>query len=678
MHFSLIVVRKITLISSILIALIVIGCQEPAAHRKKADEVAYNIIRHKQIEAMGKPEDFTIVRSSDLLRRRLLTEQGLQYPDKNSLGSDKLDHIEHWPDPEYLKAYPDNKFPKPLVNANVIKISLIEALQIGARNSFTYQSEKEDIFRTALQLDLEMNDFRSIFAQQFDSLISSDSTGSRTVSGTENSSTTSVSKRFENGAAFTADLAVDLVNLLAPGSSSASGVSLDTSITIPLLRGSGKHIVREPLTQAERNVAYEIFEFEEFKREFAVDVATEYYNVLRKLDQIENSRKNYISQIRTRNRARSMADNEKLSEIEVDQAAQNELRARERWISAKQSYESSLDSFKILLGLPTDARIELDKGELEMLEGISDKLTDYNDQTSTSANLADSSDDTNEPAKAEQLYKELPATSSQKTLELLKSISNRLNGKSNTTIRKAPTKTATTVNKTFSSNDPNNLAEPGYKNKGPLEMPSQKAIKLAFDNRLDLRVAQGLVYDAQRDVVVAADNLRGELTLFGTAGTGGRRSIGGNNDNIKLRGDKIYSAALLTMDLPIERTEERDNYRNSLINMEQVLRNKNLLEDQIKLQIRNDLRTLLEARESIQIQAKSVEVADKRVKSTDEFFKLGRAQIRDVLEAQDSLLQAKNSFTSAVISYRLAELTLQRDMGLLKVGANGTWQEYQK
>ena len=134
--------------------------------------------------------------------------------------------------------------------------------------------------------------------------------------------------------------------------------------------------------------------------------------------------------------------------------------------------------------------------------------------------------------------------------------------------------------------------------------------------------------------------------------------------------------ALMTLDLPIERTAERGEYRNSLINMEKKLRDKNLLEDQIKLQVRNNLRALLGTRESIQIQAKSVDVAQKRVESTNLFLEAGRAQIRDVLESQDSLLAAQNSLTSAVVSYRIAELGLQRDMGVLTVGANGLWEEF--
>lgn len=606
--------NKLTFVA--LIAIVIAGCQEPAQHRKKADEVAYNIIKHKQIEAMGKIENFSLTRPSDLLRRRLLTDQNLLYPDDTSLGTDKLPHIDHWPDPDYLNAQPDNKSPKPFANVKVLKLSMLQALQIGARNSFAYQNEKEDIFRTALRLDLEMNDFRSIFAQQFQSLIASDSTGDKSVSSFSNSSETSLDKKFENGAAFTADLAVDLINLLAPGSSS-SGVQLDTSISIPLLRGSGKHIVREPLTLAERQVAYEIYEFEEFKRSFAVNIADKYLSVLRQLDQVKNTEENYKSLIFSVRRARRMADAGELPEIQVDQAVQNELRARDRWINALQSYEGSLDSFKILLGLPTDARIELDRDELEILVKKSKELT------------ADSKDK------------------------------------------------KTDAKQTYSAQDPIVLSHPGDKNTGHLEIDPKKAITLAFDNRLDLKVAQGKVYDAQRDVVVAADDLRGELTLLGSASSGSRRSRGSANaDNAKLRADKIDTFALLTLDLPIERTAERDEYRNSLISMDKTLRDKNLLEDQIKLDIRNDLRSLLQTRESIQIQAKSVTVANKRISSTNMFFEAGRAQIRDILEAQDSLLSAQNSLTSAVISYRISELQLQRDMGLLKVGANGLWQEY--
>jgi len=195
-------------------------------------------------------------------------------------------------------------------------------------------------------------------------------------------------------------------------------------------------------------------------------------------------------------------------------------------------------------------------------------------------------------------------------------------------------------------------------------------VKLALENRLDLQVANGEIYDAQRQVVVKADALRTGLTLGGSA----RFSADDGNGNLNFDGGQ-YSA-LLSLDLPIERTRERNEYRNSLIYLERATRNVQTLEDQIKQSVRSELRTLLESRESLNIQAQSVVVAQKRVKSSSLFLEAGRIQIRDLLEAQDALLSAQNSLTAAVVSYRIAELELQRDLGLLKVNEQGLWEEF--
>jgi outer membrane protein TolC len=101
------------------------------------------------------------------------------------------------------------------------------------------------------------------------------------------------------------------------------------------------------------------------------------------------------------------------------------------------------------------------------------------------------------------------------------------------------------------------------------------------------------------------------------------------------------------------------------------------LEDSIKLEIRNKLRDLIEARESLRIQALSKELAQKRVKSANLFLEAGMAQIRDLLEAQEALISAQNALTSALVRYRVAELELQRDLGVLEVNEKGVWREYE-
>ncbi|MBQ2345794.1 MAG: hypothetical protein II391_00385, partial [Kiritimatiellae bacterium] len=71
----------------------------------------------------------------------------------------------------------------------------------------------------------------------------------------------------------------------------------------------------------------------------------------------------------------------------------------------------------------------------------------------------------------------------------------------------------------------------------------------------------------------------------------------------------------------------------------------------------------------------AMNLAERRVRNQEILLQAGRADMTVMLEAQDSLVSAKNSLYSAMISYKNQELALQRDLGLLNVSVNGTWQE---
>ncbi|MBN1508356.1 MAG: TolC family protein [Sedimentisphaerales bacterium] len=592
------------------------GCT-PAQHREKADKVAQKIIEKKQQEALGKTEPFTIERPSDTLRRRLIEEQGLPISSEASLGTDKLKPVAHWPDEKYPPQGSSPDADIPIEPNRPLAISLIDALQIGARNNPDYQSRKEDVFRSALSLDLAANTFRSIFDAGGDSRITTAVTGAGTATNVNTGASAGVDKTFWNGLSIGSAIAVDLLNLLTQGGASAMGLSLDTSVSLPLLRGSGRHIVREPLTQAERNVIYSLWDFDRYRRTFAVSVAQDYYAVLGQMDSVNNARDNYSSAIRSARWSRRQADAGRIPEIQVDQAVQRELSGRNQWVSAQERLKTRLDSFKTgTLGLPADALIELDPNDMLQLRQRAEEYVTTMREASRSG-----------------------------------------------VVQAVPPADAEVV-----------LVPPSKEEAGPYEIDEEVAVRLALENRLDLRAANGAVYDAQRKVVVAADALRADVTVGGSAGFGGAPGRA-TDDDVSLDFDKGTYAALLSVDLPIERTRERNAYRTSLIDLERATRSVQDLEDQIKLSIRSELRTLLESRESLKIQAQSVVVAEKRVNSAQLFLEAGRAQIRDLLEAQDALLSARNQLTSAVVNYRTAELQFQRDLDLLKMTREGLWQE---
>ncbi len=603
---------KLLLVSLVLVPL---GCRSPVEHRSEADKVAAEIITAKQKEALGETEPFSIERPSDILRRRLLEQQNLALSSEASLGTDRLKPVEHWPDPDYLQAKSSGSSEDlPIEPNKPVKLSLVQALQVGARNSLEYQSRKEDVFRTALALDYTRHTFENIFNAGADSTLSGDFDADTTVNNLNTNASGGVSRTLKNGINMSASIAINLFNLLTQGGSSSMGLSggTDPSVTIPLMRGSGVHIAGEPLTQAERDVIYSLWDFERYKRTFSVSVARGYFNVLRQMDGVSNAEDNYRSSVASSRWSRRRADAGRIREIEVDQAIQRELGARNSWISAQEQLKSTLDSFKNTIGLPTDALIELDPNDLVQLRG-----------------------------RASSILEEMRTASAQGISET------------------APPADA-----------PIELIPASYEEAGPLEIDESLAVKLALENRLDLQKSIGSVYDAQRDVVVKADALRAGLTLGGTG------SIQDTDEDGNIRFDRGRYTALLSLDLPVERTLQRNQYRNSLLSLEQATRSVQSLEDQIKLSIRSELRTLLESRESLKIQAQSVVVAEKRVRSNTIFLEAGRSEIRDLLASQDSLLAAQNSLTRAVVDYRITELELQRDLGLLKVNEQGLWREF--
>jgi outer membrane protein TolC len=594
------------------------GCMTPQKHREAADKAAYSIIKEGQ-KAAGKVEPFGIERPSDILRRRLLKEQNLLTTGAASLGTDELDPIKFWPEPDEPNTTGSSDARIAVVNGEAVKLTLLDALEVGARNSFTYQDEKEKVFAAALNLDLTRHDFGNRFASGLTALgrNNNNNTSGTTTNGAEYGSTTGWNRQLENGTQLSASFTASLANILTANHASSIGYEADASVRIPLLRGAGSHIAREPLTQAERNVLYAVWDFEKYKQDFVVDLASGYLGVLQQMNQVVNAEENYKGLITSTRRITRLAEAGTLPQIQVDQAVQDELSARNRWVLAQQDYLGTLDRFKASLGLPPDANIVLDREE----------LTKLNAEYATSLLESETASDANAPVP--------PADA------------------------------------------PVELRPAGATMAGRFEMSPEYAVKTAFGHRNDLFVAQGQVYDSQRLVIVAADQLRAEFTLLGTAKLGEGRSISSARDpDAQLRLDRAQYDALLTLDLPIDRLKERDNYRISLVNLEQAVRAQQKVEDGIKQDVRSRLRDLLDARESVQIQAKAAKLAEKRVRSTNLFLQAGRAQVRDILDAQASLLLAQNALTVAVVGYRVAELALQRDMGVLTVDEKGLWTEY--
>jgi outer membrane protein TolC len=587
-----------------LASILLIGTGCTASHyRKSADKVADKLIKEKQEQLFGKAEDLSIVRPSDILRRRLMVDQNLQYSSNASMGTDKLEKIAHWPESKYPSAGSASEDGIVLESGKPLKLSLTQALQVAAMNASDFQTQKENVFQKALDLNLQKHQYGFSLGGGGTYKYTASETGGQTSSSDSANPSLSLTKTLTFGAKVITSVGLDIVNLLTAGLTSKTFIG-DASVSIPLLRGAGSYVASEQLTQAERDLIYSLQSFENYKNSFAVQITQGYMNVLSQMDQVTNASENYKNLITSSNRTSRLSEAGRTTIVQVNQALTQKLNAKNRWLSALANYKNQLDSFKTTLGLPADADVELERSELLTLTNRASEI-----------------------------------------------------------VEKAGADTST----------PETLVEPGKENAGSLEMDESQAIKLAFENRYDLKVLEGRVYDAQRAVTIKADALGTELTINGTGRLTGESEVSDGGQSTPR--SRNYSG-LLTLNLPLDRVAERNAYRKSYIALEQAVRSYQSLEDNIKQAVRQDLRAMAQARVELSIQTQAVSVAETGYKSASMFFEAGRSELRDLLDAQSSLLTAKNALTSAVINYRLAELQFQRDTGILKIDNKGLVTEY--
>ena len=470
----------------------------------------------------------------------------------------------------------------PLVVSNgVLTLSLADAMCVAARNDRDYQKFKETIFTSALDLDYQQYQFETTFSGLMLAQLSSDPD----IEKATGKAGAGFERKLSNGASIAGQLAFDVVSLLHDDWRSL-GLTGDLTMTVPLMRGSGREIVREPLTQAERNLIYAIQRFSGYRQSYSVAVAAAYFDVLEYASRLRNALDNEHRLAENSRRAEMMFDAGRMQRIQVDQARSDLLDAGESVIATRQSYEAKLDAFKVKIGLPPEANVALEWGELDRLERQMEHLA----RSSKSAVDAF-------PDEAE-------------------------------------------------------------------------ACRIALAERHDLFVARCELEDAVRAVKIAQDALRADMKLSGGANRVHERETGGGG----FKNEDSWHAGLQA-DLPWNRRKERNAFKKQLIALEQAKRTVEAEEDAVKQAVRSGLRNLIAARASYENQVESVRVAQLRVESNNLFLQSGRSTMRDVLEAEGKLLNARNAWCSALIDWRMSDLELRRDMGVLKMSEAGMWRE---
>ncbi|RME38846.1 MAG: TolC family protein [Planctomycetota bacterium] len=289
------------------------------------------------------------------------------------------------------------------VRSQVTVFGLNDALAYAMRHARDLQSAKEDLYLAALDLSLE----RHLWTPQFVADVQTQYTDFPKDADLDRALSTvsevAVSQRLPLGGTLTARAIHSMMHDIVQEVSKGESGQLILEGTIPLLRGAGR-VAYESRYQAERELIYAVRRFERFRRNFLVDIARDYFDLQGRKAAIANTYRAYINRRRDWFRAEFIHRMGRSRTIAEVPRARSVFRSAEvALVSAKESYETALDRFKIRIGMPVEQLLDvLDQDEDRASEAVDALLPDVDETTAAETavkyrldllNLADQVDD---------------------------------------------------------------------------------------------------------------------------------------------------------------------------------------------------------------------------------------------------------------------------------------------
>ncbi|MBC8377713.1 MAG: TolC family protein [Planctomycetes bacterium] len=243
------------------------------------------------------------------------------------------------------------------------RLTLSAAVAIATAQNRAYATEKETLYLTALA----QTDIRHLYEPI---PFAGGSGGYRQDDINEGAGAwgrAGFEQLLATGAQIGTDISFGWVDILSGDFRSGFSTVATAVITQPLLRGAGRKVALENLTQAQHNTLYQIRSFNRFRKEFVTTVMTDYYRLLQLNDRRINTRDYYfaLAEMVKRFEKRTVAG--KLPRHELEQADQDRMEAMSNYVQAQKDYDNALDAFKLRLAIVPSTPIQLDMNELAAL-----------------------------------------------------------------------------------------------------------------------------------------------------------------------------------------------------------------------------------------------------------------------------------------------------------------------
>ncbi len=244
-------------------------------------------------------------------------------------------------------------------------LPLSEALKYAVEHSREYQTAQESLYLQALALSLE----RFLWTPQFVSSLKTTYTENpknavpdRTLQAIAD---VAVTQKLPYGGEVVAQWVGTMVRDMEQHAMLGESGTAILSANIPLLKGVGP-VAFESRFQAERNLIYAVRRFEFFRGDFLTRVAGDYFDLLSARSGIYNAMASRDAAKESWQRSQALADAERLMRLDADRARVSYLQNQNSVINAIAGYQSSLDRFKILLGMPIATPVDVVDEEIEL------------------------------------------------------------------------------------------------------------------------------------------------------------------------------------------------------------------------------------------------------------------------------------------------------------------------
>ena len=209
-----------------------------------------------------------------------------------------------------------------------------------------------------------------------------------------------------------------------------------------------------------------------------------------------------------------------------------------------------------------------------------------------------------------------------------------------------------------------------------IDITPLEAVNIARYNRLDWFNNRSALVDRWRAIEVVADQLEGFLDLTFSG------DIQNANDNpLSFRNNTGRLQVGLQWDSPLTRLQERNQYRQVLIEYQQAKRSFYGFEDSVWLTLRNELRSIRLNQFNFELQRYAVRIAAEQITLNGDIRQisealqqsLGPTAARDSIQALQALLDAQNTLIGVYVNYEAQRRNLNQDLGTARVDGEGLW-----